>query len=142
MITPCISAYLIKKSYLERKKYRIEEFIHDAENKIINNFKEDSQIEEMSEDDYVELRTVGTGSISQCILVYHITRGELYAVKKPYGTDSEIPKLTDREIDNYMSLRHTFLPKFYGRVKNTNYIVIEYINGQTLENYKSYGTHI
>ena len=124
-ISPCISAYLIKKSYLQNKKYRIEKFIKSLD--------ENSSQETMNEQDYVELRSIGKGTIFECKLIYHIKRSELYAIKKPYQIHSENRKLLDREAENYLKVRHPFLPKFYGKVLNKDYIVIDFINGQTLD---------
>lgn len=43
-------------------------------------------------------------------------------------------KLQDREINNYMRVSHSFLPQYYGEVQHDNgkFIVIEYIQGKTL----------
>ena len=73
LIVPIISAYLIQKSYLSLKKNRLEHFILDYDNVSNKN--------SMKKEDFVELRTVGIGSISQCILIFNIKRCELYALK-------------------------------------------------------------
>lgn len=80
------------------------------------------------------LRNVGIGSLFKCDLIYHVKRGELYVLKTAYGSDIEIPTLQEREYENYKNIRHPLLPKFYGRVKDTSDLVIEFINGQSLLN--------
>ncbi|KAK8837500.1 hypothetical protein M9Y10_036497 [Tritrichomonas musculus] len=123
-ISQCISAYLIKKSYLQHNQYRIEEIIDYIEN---------YSISEINSNDYLELRIIGKGSLFTSLLVYHITRGELYVIKKPNHQDIEIPKLIYRETTNYKKMNHPFVPRFYGIVKDSNYIVIEFIKGKTLD---------
>ena len=127
LITPCITGYLIKDSYSKLNKNRIEKF----------NSKKEEMHEEISENDYVELRYIGSGSSSQCFLIYHIKRRELLVIKKLYENNEEEEKLFQREFSNYMILHYPFFPKFYGRVQNKNWIVIEFINGQKLFNIKN-----
>ncbi|KAK8839704.1 hypothetical protein M9Y10_031408 [Tritrichomonas musculus] len=121
----CILGYLIKKSYLKLNQNRIEKF---------NSERDDQKEPEIFEkEEFVELRTVGNGSFALCKLVYHIKRQELFVVKKPNTNDVENDKLLKREIENYKKIKHPFLPKFYGTVKDKNYLVIEFINGSTLK---------
>lgn len=54
-------------------------------------------------------------------------------MKKPFGFDIETRKLVERENANYSKLKHPLFPKFYGIVENKDYIIIEFINGKTLE---------
>ncbi|KAK8850219.1 hypothetical protein M9Y10_018343 [Tritrichomonas musculus] len=133
-----ISAYLIKKSYFQRNKNRIEAFILESEK-----YLESGQIQEeiIREEEYIELRRVGIGGSFSPLLIYHIKRGELFVIKKPYGS-SEQEKLISRESENYNKIRHPFLPKYYGRVKDKNYNVIEFIEGSTLENIEKIGLAI
>ena len=42
--------------------------------------------------------------------------------------------MTQREINNYSTIFHHLLPKFYGKSYPKDHIVIEYINGKTLLN--------
>ena len=131
-----ISGYLIKKSYLQRNKYRIEEYILDSEK-----YLEEKAIQEeiiIREKEYIELRRVGVGGSFSPWLIYHINRGELYVVKKPYESDEQ-GKLISRESENYNKIRHPFLPRYYGRVKDKNYNVIEFIEGSTLERIEKIG---
>ncbi|KAK8871784.1 hypothetical protein M9Y10_007525 [Tritrichomonas musculus] len=121
VISPCTIGYLIKKSYLQLKKNRMKQFINDIE----NNYSPET----ISEDEYV-----GNGSSFFCYLIYHIKREKLFVIKIPNSNNSEYKKLFEREIENYKKIRHPLLPKFYGRVKDKGYVVIEFINGITLKN--------
>lgn len=61
-------------------------------------------------------------------MIYHIEKEELFALKKMYKQ-----KLDKHEMHNHSIHDHPLIPKYYGRVENnTNYHIIEYINGQTL----------
>lgn len=131
-IFPCISGYLIKKSYQTLIKYRIREFIFDQEKLLKTSEAIDGEIDE---DKLIELRNVGIGASFCCTLAYHIKSGKLLVIKKQFEND-EFPKLIEREKDNYAKMKYPFLPRFYGRVKNENYIAIEYINGKTLNHIK------
>ena len=131
-LIPSISAYLIKKSYLQRNKNRIEEYILESEEYMNSEIIQEQIIRE---EEYVELRRVGVGGSFRPFLIYHIKKGELYVIKKPYGS-AEQEKLISRESENYRKLRHPFLPRYYGRVKDKNYNVIEFIEGSTLESIK------
>ena len=136
IISRCFFGYLIKKSYLRKNKYRIEYFIENIEE------ESNRKPEEMKEKEYAELRIVGTGSMTSCVLIYHIKRGELYVIKKTMLNYYEHQKLVNREVDNYKKLSHPLLPKYYGRVEGKGYIVIEYINGKTLEHINEIGLTI
>ncbi|KAK8898231.1 hypothetical protein M9Y10_000509 [Tritrichomonas musculus] len=125
-IRSCICGYLIKQSYLKLNTKRSENFSIDNKtyfNSTIHN------------DDYIILRQIDNGSIFAVYLIYHIEREELYALKKPNIYDDEIAKLTKREYENYSKIAHPYLPKFYGRVEKLDYLVIEFIYGQSLHNY-------
>lgn len=130
-IAPCIFGYLLSKSYLKTKIDRTEKFFNNQDE--FSNKK----IDEIDENEYVELKTLGNGSIFVVMLVYHIDKEELLAIKKPNLLDKEISKLTQREISNYSKFVHPFSLKFYGIVKTRNYIVLEFINGKTLMSIKS-----
>ncbi|KAK8872166.1 hypothetical protein M9Y10_007928 [Tritrichomonas musculus] len=119
LIAPCICGYLIKKSYLSKRMYRIEQFIYNR----------DLTEEEITKKDYIELRSICNGSCSICSLVYHFKRGELLVIKKNNSW-----KLADRELSNYREFSHPFMPAFYG-ISDDN-IIIEFINGKTLKNIK------
>lgn len=75
IIVQCISAYLIQKCYMKKTKYRIQKYIQDLENK--------STPINISENEYVELRNIGMGSVFCTTLIFYIKRSELYVIKKP-----------------------------------------------------------
>ncbi|KAK8895450.1 hypothetical protein M9Y10_023914 [Tritrichomonas musculus] len=108
-ISPSVSGYLIQKSYLKRSTNRIEKYILNLTN--------NTTPKDIAEDEYVELREVGTGSIFKCVLIICIAQCELYVIKKPNIEDPDIERLVKREAFNYSRLLHPFLPKYYGRVK-------------------------
>lgn len=126
LISSCIIGYLIKKSYFQIDYDRFKSFIKDK-----NNFSPNDYIKE---DDYVELRVIGIGSRFQVVLIYLIEPRELRAIKKPNFLDSRTSELIDREKKIYMKIKHPFVPKFYGIVKDKNYLVLEFINGKELTN--------
>ncbi|KAK8892321.1 hypothetical protein M9Y10_029547 [Tritrichomonas musculus] len=119
-IIPCITGYLIKKSYEKTKKDRTLNHIHDS-NRIT-----------VKKEDFVVLRNLGIGSIFRVDLIYHLKRCELMAMKIPHFNDDEVPKLIKREKENYKKLNHIFLPKFFDTPEGENYLVMEFINGKTL----------
>lgn len=75
-IAPCISGYLIKKSYLKTTKYRIKQFINEND--------KETTIEIFNKMDFVELPDIGIGSSFFSILIYHIKNEELYMFKKQF----------------------------------------------------------
>ena len=127
IIQPCISGYLIKHCYSKLNNNRLTQ---------INSFNEKaritSAIENFDEDEFIELREIGRTTSSIVFLIYHIEREELFVLKKFFTNNNEYSKLRNRENSNYSKLCHPFLSKFYGVIKNKNYSIIEYINGQTL----------
>lgn len=126
IISQTISGYLIKKSYFQISYNRIQNFISNEEEK-------SSIPENINEDEYVELRRLGNGSIFAVCLLYHIEKVELRAIKKPNLFDEDISKLMEREMHNYLKIRNPFLPKFYGKIQGKNDLVIEFINGKTFD---------
>ena len=78
------------------------------------------------ENEFIELRTIYTTSTVIVKLCYHIGNGQLMIIKR---NDNE--KLNQ-------NINHPFLPKYYGTIKSNNQasLVIEYINGQMLNNIK------
>ena len=122
IISRCISAYLIKKCYLKLSKNR-NVFLFDCQSTEIIN-----------DEDYFELRDVARGSLFQTILIYHIKKEELMLLKKPFVVNKESLNLIKRETQNYQKNNIPFMPIFYGTTKNNNFIVIEYIRGETLQN--------
>lgn len=124
--TPCISGYIIKKSYMKKRQYRIENFFSNR----------DLVEEKINENDYIILRNVDSGSFAICALIYYIKLGQLCVIKRPLNYDHEIPKVFDREIKNYRKLFHPFIPIFYVIIDDKDYIIIEFINGKTLGHIK------
>lgn len=120
-IAPCITGYLIKKAYFKTKKDRFLNQNQDPDKITIN------------ENDFVVLRNIGSGSFSLVRLVYHLGRDELMAIKTPNGFDKNIQKRFKRERENYLKLNHPLLPKFYNSPEGENYLVLEFINGLTLD---------
>ena len=88
VIKSCIIGYLIKQSY---SKLKCIEHLNEISDKT----------EIFKETDFIQLRNIGFGSSFQVILMYHIEKEELYAIKKPIGNNKEFQKLLKREIKNY-----------------------------------------
>ena len=121
--------YFIHQGHFKRNQNRTEKYFQQT------NFNEKRVIEE---EEYLILKRLGIGSESQANLIYHIEREELMVLKTPINASSiDNEKLYKREIRNYFELKHPFLPEFYGVVKDKNYIVIEYISGNTLFHIKN-----
>ena len=87
----------------------------------------------INNNEFIEIRNIGKGSLFTCVLIYHIKRESLYVIKKPYVQDIEISKLIERETSNYHRMLHPLIPRYYGTIKDQKYIVIEFIDGQTLD---------
>ena len=129
IIIPCISGYLIQKSYLKDTIPRIEQFIHKIDK---------PSTQDISDEEYIELRVLGSGSTFTCSLNYLISEGKLFVIKRANGCSlNEKEKLIKRELLNYSMISHPFIPEFYGRIKDKEGHRIEYINGPTLKNIKS-----
>lgn len=128
-ISSCISGYLIKQSYSKLNKNRF--------NDIHWRIKKSPTLEIWDKKKYIEIRTLGIGSLFIVILIYHIEKEEFFALKKPNAKSEEFTKLIERELHNYSKIYHPFLPKFYGKVSESNYEIIEFINGQNLSLIKS-----
>lgn len=128
IIQPCISGYLIKEGYEKTRKNRLEKFIKNE-----RSINSPSPMKTIDKRDFIELRFIGSGSGSVVKLGYHIEREELVAIKQLSIVDGETTKLIEREIANYSRIDHPFLPKFIGASENKELIVIEFINGTTLD---------
>ena len=82
-----ISAYLIKQSYFKLSNDRfVDFFAHQNE-----------KPKEFNQNEFIELRTIGFGSIFAISLMFDIEQERIFAIKKPNIIDFEIPKLTKRE---------------------------------------------
>ena len=135
VVSSCIFGYLIRASYSKLNKAQFE---------TMNNFlKFDEKLEEEKEksdqkfyeDDFIDLRSIGSSLTSKVFLMYEISKGEIYAIKKPIGNDTESSKLNLREHNNYSKINHPFLPKYYGQIRNNDFLIIQFINGLKLNEF-------
>lgn len=122
-IRSCISAYLIKKSYLKLNNDRIENFFN-SKNKIFES--------KIHENDFIQLRQIRIDKLFNYSLIYHIEREELMTIKRP----NESNQFVQMDINKYWSLFHPFLANFRGTIKDTYFICSEFIKGENLENIK------
>lgn len=125
-VTSCISAFLIKQSYLSIKYNRIKNFYNNE------NQNESINANDFNDSHCIYLRNIGIGSVFRVDLFYNIQNEKLYAKKVQHIPSTEITKLLKREINNYMNIQHPFLPKFYCLNEAKHYSIIEFINGKTL----------
>lgn len=121
-------------------RYLINHAYYKLTNDHVKNYRSSSENVKISIDDVIELRYLSNGSSFKTILCYHIEKEELFVIKKPIKNFYDIPKLMRRELNNYLHLKHPFLPKFFGTEEqilasndDPSYVVIEFINGRTLE---------
>ena len=124
IIQTCIAGYLIKQGYSKLRS------INNLD--LFSSNDDDISPKIISQEDYFEIRILGIGSSFSARLNYYIEREELIVIKVPNQNNNETLKLLDREIKNYTKIKCFFMPKFYGTVEDTNYPVIEFINGKTL----------
>ncbi|KAK8837057.1 hypothetical protein M9Y10_037106 [Tritrichomonas musculus] len=124
-ILPCISGYLIKKSYSKLSTNRIQAFYQSDNNSSSVDIKDD--------DIYIRLHNIGFGSYGTVSLNYYINKEELFA-KKMFNYEYEGSKLYEREVFNYSRIKHPLIPKFIGKNDKKKMIAIEFINGHTLRN--------
>lgn len=124
-IVSSILQYLLKKSFIKLTSInRIKEF-HFNNNKT----------ETYNEDDYIIFDRVDVGTFFQTRLIYMIESEKILVIKEEYlDNKSEIVKLFNREKNNYQKFNHPLLPKYYGANDKENSIIIEYINGENLNN--------
>ena len=134
-IKSCISGYLIQEAYA--KTNRNQKFIYNQiKEKGLNikpSEKNNFEIEEFDKDEFINLNLIGSGSSSKVYLSYHIKKRKLFVIKVfKENNDDDYSKLIEREIENYQKIDFPLLPKFYGKIKNTNSFVIQFIDGETL----------
>ena len=127
-IVPIICGYLIKKSYFNSSVDRIKNY------KI---FIDSTEEFDLTEKEFISIRTLDTSSTSSVELIYHIKKEKLFVLKKSTNRDFNL-KLFEREHHNYLNLHHPFLLKCYGIVKNDSFcgIILEFIEGKTLNFYR------
>ena len=133
-IKSCISGYLIGESYF--KSIEEQKSILSTPFNILFDQKgqDESRSKEWTEDEYIVLKQLGIGSIFKVELIYQIETGHLFAIKKIFLCDNEASKLKSREYKNYLVINYPFIPKFYGKQKKDDFLIIQYIHGQTLNN--------
>lgn len=124
LIQTSISHYLLLSAHIKVNQNRYMKFLMQKNQKITP--------ETMKENEYIEILDIGSGYTSNIKLIYHIEKGEIFALKKPHLNDSETNDLVKREIDNYSRINHPFFPKLFGIIQEKNYIIIEFVNGKTL----------
>ena len=88
-ILSCISGYLIKQSYSKLNHNRFQDFYQKEKYK--------SALNNLSDEDYIILRTIGNGSTFNAFLIYEIEMEEIFVLKNPNQYNDEIPKLFERE---------------------------------------------
>ena len=133
IINPCLSGYIIRKSYIHSYNNRFDIFMEDIE--------KSKELNIYDENEFISLITVGMTVTSSIDLYYHNENGKLFVIKKIFK-DNE--KLGNREINNYANIYHPLMPKYYGIMigNGLNYIVIEFINGKTLNEIKSFNLNL
>ena len=129
-ISLCISSYLILKSHQKLKKNRIQKYFMS--------FGEERIIDLYEEEEFIQLRLIGSGSIFMTFLYYFIEKEELFVIKKPYVQSDKIHDLMKREIENYFNINNylninlIFFSQLFGIIKDKNYLIIEFIEGKEL----------
>ena len=123
-INTCLSAYFIIKSYYKCKVDRVHDFISNIENFVCIEEKE------FDINEFISLRSIGSGSNTTIYLYYHIKTEQLFAVK---ARTIRNDKYLNREINHYRRIRHPLFGRYYGTIKksDTIYLVLEYIDGPT-----------
>ncbi|KAK8836037.1 hypothetical protein M9Y10_040238 [Tritrichomonas musculus] len=128
IVVNCLSGFLIKKGYKNSRN------MHD---KYLNEeFSEHQESANFANSSYIELRTLGRGSGGTVKLIYYILKEELYALKLP---NVENVQLNQRERNNYLNIRHTFIVHYIGYIKysnDTKFLILEYVEGETLNKYR------
>ncbi|KAK8840052.1 hypothetical protein M9Y10_030985 [Tritrichomonas musculus] len=122
-IFSCVTGYLIQKAYHKINANRIDFFVTNSETK-----KYDIK-------EFINLRQIDASFSSKVELYYHFESEQLFAIKTYFPFNE---KLLEREIGVYNDISHPLIPKYYGIIEGINQtsIIIEYINGQTLQNIK------
>ncbi|KAK8836320.1 hypothetical protein M9Y10_039655 [Tritrichomonas musculus] len=129
--------FLLMKSYINSIIDRTDQ------NQFKKLFQKNPKTFKLHKSDYIKLKSLGSGSSSRVYLIYHIEQEKIYALKVFYNHNDESEKLYERELYNYNHLSHPFFPRFYGTLQEGGYkcLVIEYIEGETLEKRKDMGIY-
>lgn len=128
LFNKCLFAFLIRKSY---QKNSYNHTTYYLQNK--NIFTENKTF---SQGDFIKLRYVDSGSSSYIFLIYHIESEEILIKKKFYLDNTIKRNIFQREVQNYLELSDYFpyFPRFFGFNENEKYLIIEYIEGEKLNN--------
>lgn len=123
-VQQCVYSYLIKKAFIRCDIDRFEKYKIDTRSITME--------KEMKSDSYIDIKTIGVGSLTFVKLIYHIEREEFLAAKLNYNDNSD--ELIRRENNNYLSISHPLFPHYYGivNIDREQYIVTEYIHGKSL----------
>ena len=124
-IIKCIFSYLVERCLK-----------NDVKNDRIQNFECYSNLNEikLSNENFFIAKHLTNGSSSLIDLIYNFEKKDIMILKS-FSEDSK-SKLFNREHNNYLNISHPFIPKYYGCAtcnEKKNSLVIEYINGQSLE---------
>ena len=124
IIRRCISGFLLAKSLNNSSIDRIDKCDELFQSKV-------SEIN-LRKEEYLSLSFYANGSSGSVDLIYLIEAEELLIMKFFYRNKEKVYK---REIENYKNFHHPLCPRFYGAGKMDlqNYILIEFIQGETLE---------
>ena len=127
-IIPCIAGYLINNGYMKTFEDRLQAYSK-------------RNIRTYEPDEFIFLKLIDSTLISQCSLYYNIEEEQLMVIKKHSLQDVDYHKLKAREIDNYENTSHPLIPTFFGTMEQDGQqsIIIEFINGQTLEKVEELG---
>lgn len=115
VISSCITGYIIREGYDKiNQKQTILFSSHEIKN---------TKFERITKEDYISLRFLGKGSTAEVELIYIIKKEELFALILTDSTDQKVSKLFERQYHNYLNIDYPFIPKFYGKIENENYLV-------------------
>ncbi|KAK8872100.1 hypothetical protein M9Y10_007859 [Tritrichomonas musculus] len=131
IIRSSISTFLVEESYLTPAKNRIQNFTQKQTKNQATTAKQNNLFDNPNE--YLILNDLGIGYASKVILFYHLKKEKFYAMKQLLPTEEGTKKLLTREFSNYCKISHPFLPKFYYVNEEKNFLIIEFIKGQTLD---------
>ncbi|KAK8871532.1 mitogen-activated protein kinase kinase kinase [Tritrichomonas musculus] len=126
VIRKSVSFYMISIGFLNSKYDRIIHFYDYCESGV-----EDKEIKS---DEFIELHLYNRGSSSSIYFAYLIEKEEICLMKMFLKTPEE-DKLFQREHENYLSIKHTLHPRYFGTTKYLSYncLFIEYLEGKTLD---------
>ncbi|OHT02446.1 hypothetical protein TRFO_30448 [Tritrichomonas foetus] len=132
---PCFLIFYIRRHFFPTK-YFVDNRFFSAE------------IGELRLNDFLELRSIGSGGFSQVIMALHLPSGLLLSIKKyiynrrgKSGIPSEEEKHFNKEKEAYKKINHPCIVKFYGTMAqktpgqlNIHMIVLSFMSGGELTN--------